>query len=541
MSNYLKKNLQVKLNPPQSDPLDERQIKNSAGGYVYPVTEWVMLDRFLILGTEGGSYYATEKKLTLENVDNVKKCVAQDGKRVVDRVVEISHSGRSPKNDPALLVLALCAASDKEEVRTHALANLHKVARIGTHLFHFLEYVNQLRGWGRGLKTTIQDWYLRKKVDSLTEQVVKYQSRDGWSHRDVLRLCHAKSKDPIVNSIFKFAVKKELDETTPRLIQTYITIQSMLGEGEDGKKKTPTTKQVKEVSKLIIASNLTREMLPTEFLNYAEIWDALLQEMPMTAMIRNLGNMSKVDLVTPMSNAEMMIKTRLHDQDKLKKARVHPIQVLSALLTYKSGRGVRGKGEWAVNQPIVDALEDAYYLSFGNVVPTGKRFYLGVDVSGSMDSGEISGIPGLSPRMGAAAMAMVTVRIESNYCIRGFCDEMVDLHITAKDTIANVWHKTNIADFGGTDCALPMIDALKNKIPVDIFIILTDSETWAGNIHPSRALTNYRKGMGIPAKQVVVGMTSVGFSIADPTDAGMMDVIGFDTATPQLISDFAVN
>ena len=315
----------------------------------------------------------------------------------------------------------------------------------------------------------------------------------------------------------------------------------MLGEGEDGKKKTPTTKQVKEVSKLIIASNLTREMLPTEFLNYAEIWDALLQEMPMTAMIRNLGNMSKVDLVTPMSNAEAIIKSRLRDQDKLKKARVHPIQVLSALLTYKSGRGVRGKGEWAVNQPIVDALEDAYYLSFGNVVPTGKRFYLGVDVSGSMNSGEISGVPGLSPRMGAAAMAMVTVRIESNYCIRGFCDEMVDLHITAKDTIANVCHKTNIAAFGGTDCALPMIDALKNKIPVDVFIVLTDNETWAGNIHPSRALTNYRKGMGIPAKQVVVGMTSVGFSIADPTDAGMMDVVGFDTATPQLISDFAVN
>ena len=29
------------------------------------------------------------------------------------------------------------------------------------------------------------------------------------------------------------------------------------------------------------------------------------------------------------------------------------------------------------------------------------------------------------------------------------------------------------------------------------------------------------------------------FSIADPNDPGMLDVVGFDTATPQLVSDFA--
>ena len=34
-------------------------------------------------------------------------------------------------------------------------------------------------------------------------------------------------------------------------------------------------------------------------------------------------------------------------------------------------------------------------------------------------------------------------------------------------------------------------------------------------------------------------MSSNGFSIADPADPGMLDVVGFDTATPQLISDFA--
>jgi len=34
-------------------------------------------------------------------------------------------------------------------------------------------------------------------------------------------------------------------------------------------------------------------------------------------------------------------------------------------------------------------------------------------------------------------------------------------------------------------------------------------------------------------------MTSNGFTIADPNDAGMMDVVGFDSAAPQVISNFA--
>jgi 60 kDa SS-A/Ro ribonucleoprotein len=40
------------------------------------------------------------------------------------------------------------------------------------------------------------------------------------------------------------------------------------------------------------------------------------------------------------------------------------------------------------------------------------------------------------------------------------------------------------------------------------------------------------------AKAVVVGMTSNGFSLADPNDGGMLDVIGFDTTVPAVIADF---
>jgi 60 kDa SS-A/Ro ribonucleoprotein len=93
--------------------------------------------------------------------------------------------------------------------------------------------------------------------------------------------------------------------------------------------------------------------------------------------------------------------------------------------------------------------------------------------------------------------------------------------------------------FGATDCALPMLYAQARKRQIDTFVIYTDSETWAGDIHPAQALRDYRHASGIDARLVVVGMVSNGFSIADPNDPGVLDVVGFDTATPQLISDFA--
>ncbi len=89
---------------------------------------------------------------------------------------------------------------------------------------------------------------------------------------------------------------------------------------------------------------------------------------------------------------------RLGDAERIRRARVHPIAVLAALRTYASGRGARGRNEWRPVRQIVDALDAAFYTSFGNVEPTGKRLLLALDVSGSMESGQVAGVPGLTPR-----------------------------------------------------------------------------------------------------------------------------------------------
>jgi 60 kDa SS-A/Ro ribonucleoprotein len=91
---------------------------------------------------------------------------------------------------------------------------------------------------------------------------------------------------------------------------------------------------------------------------------------------------------------------------------------------------------------------------------------------------------------------------------------------------------------GGTDCALPRVWARRQRLRVSGFIIYTDSETWAGNLHPSPALRWYRDEFVSDAKTVVVGMTSNGFTLADPNDRGMLDVASFGATVPALIADF---
>lgn len=140
MSTAYARHLSTKITP-QTEPVPGKVMtKNSAGGFVFEVDDWTRLDRFLVLGNEGGTYYATERKLTQENAACVQRCAILDPKRTVDRISEISLAGRAPKNDAAIFALALCASLGSKEAKDLAFGALWKVCRIPTHLFQFVEY-----------------------------------------------------------------------------------------------------------------------------------------------------------------------------------------------------------------------------------------------------------------------------------------------------------------------------------------------------------------------------------------------------------------
>jgi 60 kDa SS-A/Ro ribonucleoprotein len=522
---------------PAHEQADARQVPNSGGGWTFEIDRWARLQRFLILGTEGGTYYASERKLTIENAKCVQGCLHENGPRTVEIIWGLSVAGRAPKNDAAIFALALAAAADDPVTRKAALAAMPKVCRIGTHLFQFVEAVQSFRGWGRGLQRGVAAWYEQKSPDDLCHQIAKYAQRGGFSHRDVLRLAHPEHSTERA-AIYRYitAGAAGMGETTIKRksgdaeMRPALELPAYLAAVEELKAADP-----KRAAALVRERGFTHEMVTSEHKQHREVWEALFEKMPLTALIRFLGKLTEIGILAPFSEEAKRVGERLTDSAALKKARVHPIAMLTALATYRQGHGDKGKLTWPPVAKVAEALDAGFYAAFDAVEPTGKNTMIALDVSSSMS---VACFGGLSAREISTAMAMVTVRTEPNHVVVAFSGGLTVLPITKTQRLDDITSATARLPFEYTDCSLPFLGALQNKMPVEAFACWTDNETNAGRMHPHEALKKYRKETGIPAKLAVAAVTSTGFTIADPSDAGMLDCVGFDSSVPSVLADF---
>lgn len=547
MSSYLKQH-GTRVTP-QSEPMRSDQVPNSAGGFAWAVDKWTRLRRFLILGSEGGSYYASEQKLTKENVKVVRECLAEDGARTVNEIVDVSKGGKAPQNDPALFALACAISAEDVATRRAAAEALPAVARIGTHLYHFITYAETMRGWGSLLRWAVNNWYDRNP-EKLALQAIKYRQRDGWAHRDILRLGRiSENASPEVKDIYGFISGNinhrwveddkygksvvtdpwKPSEITQPLIEGYI--------------KATQAKNPAETAQLIRKYNLPREALQTEHLNDKAVWEAMLEtDMPMHALTRNLATMTRNGIFDSAEHLKVVLDA-LSSEEKIRESRLHPMTLLIALSTYASGKGMRSSSTWTPKPSVTDALDAAFYIAFDNVEGTGKSHLLALDVSPSMaggyyGGGGVAGSP-LSPREASVAMALVTLHAEPDTEIVAFAGRSIEaLGLSRRQRLDDAVRSVSRLNWSATDCSLPFLLATEMGKKYEAFIVYTDSETFAGRMHPKQALDQYRQRSGINAKSIVCAMVSNGFSIADPNDPGMMDVVGFDTSAPALMSEF---
>jgi 60 kDa SS-A/Ro ribonucleoprotein len=534
----------------QNQPLDENQIQNNAGGYSYEVDKFSLLKRFLILGSENGTYYVKQEKLTAEHCKNLDSCLKEDGLKTLDVVREVALSGAAPKQDAIIFTLARAISVGDLETRRKAASLGLEILKTATMFFQFLEEVKFMRGiGGRIVHRMLQDWYDSKSADEIAYQLVKYGNRNNWNHKSVLRVAKPKTTDTLKQSMYGYIatgewglLKKPVKENgvivddgirddnlvMPRILEGYIKSRQALSNGATNK----------EVAKIVSDYNLELTMLADAHQAMPEVWEALLPNMKPWAMLRNLGNLSKHDLLKPLSDNLTHVVSQLSDEQKLKKSRIHPMQILSALYTYSSGSGVRGSSTWNVSSKVVDTLNNAFYKTFVNSKPTNKRFILGIDISGSMAGTLVNGIPNMRCTTAAAAMSLITANVESNHTFVAFDTAAKELNISPRQRLDDVANKIESMANGGTDCAQPILWAIKNKIAADVIVVYTDSETWRGTIHPQEVMKEYRKKMGIPTKLIVVAMASNRFSVAKSDDPLTLNIVGFDVNTPALIEEF---
>jgi 60 kDa SS-A/Ro ribonucleoprotein len=510
----------------------------------------------------GGTFYATESEVTEEAYFGLRLCLKEDTKQVLALIEEGSDRGLALKNDYALYALAVATLSDStsEDGRRAAFKLLPKIARTGTHLFQFVGYRKGLGGgWGKLMRSAIQSYYKETPLDRLAFQVTKYQQRDGWSHRDLLRLSHPRAMRPIPE------VHTPEVQALPEMQRGALLRWIMDGikgyGGHDagkwpaveprpavGEVDLPTIVHAFELAKttqtevgivgLIEKYGLSREMIPTQFLDKPAVQEALLEKMPLHALIRNLGNLTKSGLLTATSAATLKVIHKLSDAALIQRSRVHPFACFVALNTYRSGHGLRGRGAWNAVPRVIDALDDAMYAAVSNIPVTGKGIVLGIDGSNSMGT-PVADL-NCSVRDAAVAMALFTLKAEPGARVVGFTHRAVAVPLSPKqrvDDAVTTFKRFVVPE--NTDCALPMLFAMSaGWNDIGAFVTYTDNETWAGSIHPAQAVEQYRKRHVAGARHVAVAMTATKYSVADEKDPLSMNVVGFSADAAKVIGDF---
>jgi 60 kDa SS-A/Ro ribonucleoprotein len=521
-----------KTGTPQTQPIPGREaemIQGRSGGFMFDAGIWNMLRRCLLIGTAQSTYYAGKHELTEDFISVVKEAVAIDPNRVALEILYASD-GRAINNSAPLFALVLLSMGETPEAKKAFQEVFPQIVRTGSHFYEWLGYTRAARGFGKIVREAGKQWLSRPDVKGLAYQLLKYQQRQGFSHRDALRLFHVKPPTDDHNELFRWVIQgwAELPAEIPSQVLAQIWWYEWLKRNPD------------RAHEAIAQGHLTHEMAAPVGKMDKQAWQLLFNEMPVGAMLRNLGSLTELGVLRADEPANLdRVEAALNNADRLRKGRIHPIDVLRALKTYQSGGRVgRSQKTWNPVDRIVDILEVAVELSFDIAEPTNKVFMHAVDVSSSMSWGVVNSV-GLSCCEIATAMALVTAKAEKNYAIRGFSTEFRDLSIFRQDTFSSALRKASNQNFGGTDASVAYKWMTKNKFKADVICFWTDSESWAGYNHPSQALAEYRQKVNSNVKAVYVTLAPYQITLVDPKDPLSWDLAGFDPGTPRLIQMLA--
>lgn len=559
-------------------------VKNDAGGASFEVTPEDRLKRFLILGARDGQGMVV-KNFAPHHAVVVQQCMKALGPKTVDVIKAFSTTARTPKPEICIFALMVCAKQGDDETRKRAYAAFGDVCRTGAHVLTAARYVGVLakprqapdgaylmdahdaplpnNGWGSGTRKAFARWFTERDPDNLAFQLAKYQNRDGWRQADVILKSHPKPPTEDHARVLRWARGGDVEGELPPVLE--------------GRALAFKAKSAKDLCKIIEEYKLPRECLPTEFLKDKLVWEHLLLGMPPHALLRNLSTLSRVGSLVEGSPVEAFVCDRIREGARMAKARVHPLDVLKAVMAYEAGHNVKlrkglpkrryrlagdyEKGlTWPVSKAVVKALQSAFFNAFAYTEKTDRHYMLAYDVSGSMSQGKTPGLGGvlnLTPLIAEAALGLVFANVEDNvrhvaFSAAGYSEwdspngagqygrtGITSFELDPGWSIAQTIKKFKGFPMGSTDCALPILYATEHDISVDVFVVFTDNDTWAGDINAHEALRIYREKTGIPAKLAVVGMTSTNFTIADPNDRGSLDLVGFDSALPLLLTEFA--
>lgn len=433
----------------------------------------------LLTQTLSNTFYCSQKELAKETLEVLNEMANKDPDFLAKAVVYARTKGLM-KLAPTvgLSVLAEKAGKRNDPFR---LA-FPQVVRIPDDLREFVTLM-KLSKHGLENKNRLAKRMVQNSLRHMSEyHAVKYGSgkSEGITLRDIIRLVH-----PAPKEISHKGGKGKDYERMRNGAQAELFGWLVKGWNEVGSEPSPTNPMVwaletlkrhpleTEKDEKAVVSLITKYKLPWEVVIPSAkkmtkaIWEALLNNMPYMALLRNLNTMARHGVFEEKSLVKDVAK-RLSDVDAVKASKQFPFRFWNAFRAFNGPQDVR------------DALVDALEASFVNVPEIKESVCISNDISSSMGSPvSDKGDARLCEIAGLFAAALFKK-----------CDDVVLIpfddsahpdmgKVSKRDTVMSITQKIGITR-GGTNLGAPIEYLHKKRQKVDVFIGLTDNEDWCG-------------------------------------------------------------
>ncbi len=410
----------------------------------------------LLTNTLSNTFYVSDKELAKQTVEILTKMAQKDAEFLAKALVYARRNGLM-KLAPVVGLAVLSANESGKKVNFRKV--FHHVVKTPDDLREFVSLCRTKavrKGLGGEARDAVKRW-----LQHLSEyHAVKYGSAnsEGITLRDIIRMAHPRPVSDAQRELFGWLVK---------------------GWADVGPKPSPTSPQVwaletlkratseKEVIRLVEDYKLPWEVVvPSVKKMTPEIWKMLLKDMPYMALLRQLNTMERNGLFADKDVAKA-VAAKLSDPENVKRSKQLPFRFFNA---HNAFTGIQ-----VVRDAIVSALEQ----SFENTDKLDGRVCIANDISGSMSS--------LASDKGTARYCDIAGLLASALFKK--CDDVIllpfdtsahEVKVSRHDSIMTIANTISRSG-GGTSLGAPIQYLRNHKDKVDVFIGLTDNESWVGH------------------------------------------------------------
>jgi 60 kDa SS-A/Ro ribonucleoprotein len=488
---------------------------NLAGGKAYSMTDKHALAQFACTGMFGNTFYSDAVK----QLEEIKSLVNKVDTAFISSLAVYSRNSAFMKDMPAFL-LATLAARDIDMFKI----TFPKVMDNGKMVRNFVQImrsgVTGRKSLGTAPKRMIEKW-LETRSDN---QIFNDSVGNDPSLSDIIKMVHPRPETKTREALYAYIMDKKHDASVlPGIVQEFEAFKAAMANKNRnfGEAKIP---------------NVNFQMLTALPLATAE-WESIARHAKWQMTRMNLNTFARHG-VFKNSEIAKLVADRLRDKSLVEKAKAFPYQLFTAYLNTEQSTDIP--------QSVINALQDAMEHSIENVPTFSGKIFVGVDISGSMDS-SVSGYRGsatskTSCRQVAALIASAIKRKNEETEVFTFDTQAKPVNLNGRDSVMTNARKIATPG-GGTDCSSFVRLLNENSRKGDLVIVVSDNESWydRGNYHgPATTLMSEWqkfKNRNPKAKLVCIDLTP-NTTVQAPDAKERLNVGGFSDAVFTVIDEF---